>query len=446
MSIFTASFTITLDTGKGTATGTVTPQGALVITFDDGTTETLVNPVATSPTATPTPVPPPPATYTIGGTVSGLAVGTQMVLQDNGGDNLTVTTNGAFTFATALGTGVNYAVTVNTQPTGQTCAVSQGTGTTGSTNVANVAVTCSANAVSTYSIGGTLSGLTTGSGISVVLQDNGGDNLTLTTNGAFTFATKLLAGASYAVTVNTQPTGQTCTVSNFGSGTVGAANVTTVSVTCTTGTPAATETVLYSFGAGTDGSSPDAGLIRDGSGNLYGTTLNGGNHNAGAVFKITPAGVESVLYSFGATTTDGKVLQAGLVMDASGNFYGTTSSGGLNNTGTVFKITPAGVESVLYSFGATTSGDGFGPQAGLVMDASGNFYGTTSAGGLNNTGTVFKITPAGVESVLYSFGTTTSGDGANPRAGLVMDASGNFYGTTFGGGSTGAGTVFEITP
>jgi uncharacterized repeat protein (TIGR03803 family) len=446
MSIFTASFTITLDTGKGTASGTVTPQGALAITFDDGTTETLVNPVATSPTATPTPAPPPPATYTIGGTVSGLTSGTQMVLQDNGGDNLTVTTNGAFTFATALGTGTGYKVAVSTQPAGQTCTVAQGTGTTGSANVANVAVTCSANAASTYSIGGTLSGLTPGSGIDVVLQDNGGDNLTLTANGPFTFATKLLTGASYAVTVNTQPTGQTCTVANFGAGTVGAANVTTVSVTCATGTPTATETILHAFGAGADGATSVAGLVMDGSGNLYGTTEFGGTNNQGTVFKITPTGTESVLYSFGATTTDGDNPLAGLIMDASGNLYGTTVRGGANGVGTVFKITPTGTESVLYSFGATTT-DGAGPMAGLVMDGSGNLYGTTEGGGTNITfGTVFKITPTGSETILHSF--AGGADGAAPAAGLIIDSSGNLYGTTTGGfNNTGtAGTVFEITP
>ena len=445
MSIFTASFTITLNTGKGTASGTVTPQGALAITFDDGTTETLLNPVTTSPTSTPnpTPPPPPPATYTIGGTVSGLAAGTQMVLQDNGGDNLAVTTNGAFTFATALGTGVNYAVTVNTQPTGQTCTVSQGTGTTGSANVANVAVTCSANAASTYSIGGTLSGLTPGSGIAVVLQDNGGDNLTLTANGAFTFATKLLAGASYAVTVNTQPTGQTCTVSNFGAGTVGAANVTTVSVTCTTGTPTATETVLHSFGAtATDGATPSAGLIMDSSGNFYGTTETGGPNNVGTVFKITPTGTESVLHSFGATATDGTLPFAGLVMDGSGNLYGTTTGGGPHSQGTVFKITPAGTETILYSF--TGGSDGGNPEAGLLMDSGGNLYGTTDQGGSSDSGTVFKLTPAGNETILHSF--AGGADGSLPRAGLIMDSSGNLYGTTYQGGSSNNGTVFKITP
>ena len=161
------------------------------------------------------------ATFTVGGTVSGLS-GT-VVLQDNGGDNLSVTANGPFTFATSLASGAAYSVTVRTNPSGQTCTVSNGSGTVGSANVTSVAVSC-AN-VATFTVGGTVSGL---SG-TVVLQDNGGDNLSVTANGPFTFATSLASGAAYSVTVGTNPSGQTCTVSN-GSGTIGSANVTNVAV------------------------------------------------------------------------------------------------------------------------------------------------------------------------------------------------------------------------
>jgi hypothetical protein len=165
--------------------------------------------------------------FTIGGTLSGLASGATVVLQDNLGDNLTLTANGTFTFATPLATGTPYSVTVLTPPTGQTCTVANGTGTVGTANVTNVSVTCSAVLV-TYSIGGTLSGLA--SGMSIVLQDNGGDNLTLAANGPFTFATKLAAGSAYSVSVLTQPTGQSCTVTN-GSGTV-SGTVSNVGVAC----------------------------------------------------------------------------------------------------------------------------------------------------------------------------------------------------------------------
>jgi hypothetical protein len=152
-----------------------------------------------------------------------------VVLQDNGGDNLTLTANGSFTFATQLVGGAAYNVTVKTSPSGQSCTVSSGSGTIGSSNVTNVAVSCTN--VPTYSVGGTLSGLTG----TVVLQDNGGDNLTLTANGSFTFATQLVGGAAYNVTVLSNPTGQTCSVSS-GTGTIGSANVTNVAVSCATST------------------------------------------------------------------------------------------------------------------------------------------------------------------------------------------------------------------
>src|SRR5262252_3305331 len=160
--------------------------------------------------------------YTVGGTVSGLS-GT-VVLQDNGGDTLSVSANGAFTFATSLASGTAYSVTVKTTPAGQACTVSNATGTIVTSNVTSVAVTCTGS----YTVGGTVSGL---SG-TVVLQDNGGDTLSVSANGAFTFATSLAGGTAYSVTVKTYPTGQTCAVSN-GSGTMGSANVTSVAVSCT---------------------------------------------------------------------------------------------------------------------------------------------------------------------------------------------------------------------
>jgi 6-phosphogluconolactonase (cycloisomerase 2 family) len=199
--------------------------------------------------------PPPPAQYTIGGSVTGLT-GTGLVLQDNGGDNLSVTQNGSFTFATKVNSGGAYAVTVMTQPTGQTCTVSNGTGTA-SANVTNVAVACAATAGGNVTIGGTVTGLT---GTGLVLQDNGGDNLSITGNGAFTFATPLASGKAYAVTVLTQPSSptQTCTVAN-GSGTTASANVTNVAVTCSGGTAS-----VGKFAYTAD----------NGDGTIYGFTIN----------------------------------------------------------------------------------------------------------------------------------------------------------------------------
>jgi N-acetylneuraminic acid mutarotase len=188
--------------------------------------------------------PPPPVTYTIGGTVSGLA-GSGLVLQNNGGDNLTVSASGSFTFKTAMASGGSYKVTVLTQPStpAQTCTVTGGTGTA-SANVTSVQVACT---TTTFTIGGSVSGLA-GSGL--VLQNNGGDNLAVSANGSFTFKTAIASGASYSVTVLTQPStpAQICTVTG-GTGTA-SANVTSVQVACTTTTFTIGGTVINLVGTG----------------------------------------------------------------------------------------------------------------------------------------------------------------------------------------------------
>lgn len=214
-----------------------------------------------------------------------------------------------------------------------------------------------------------------------------------------------------------------------------------------------TERVLYSFTAGSDGGFPLAGLIMDASGNLYGTANSGGNSSdcpggCGVVFKVTPTtGTEVVLYSF--TGSDGAAPYAGLIADASGNLYGTTELGGNlsdcsgQGCGVVFELVNSSgnyTENVLYSF--TGGSDGAAPTAGLIADASGNLYGTTYLGGTNNDGTVFKLTPSGAETVLHSF---AGRDGANPVAELIADASGNLVGTTSVGGTDNDGTVFKLT-
>ncbi len=202
------------------------------------------------------------------------------------------------------------------------------------------------------------------------------------------------------------------------------------------------ESVLYSFGSQPgDGTRPWADLIMDLQGNMYGTTSTGGAFGEGAVFELTAAGQEIVLYSFGAQTKDAAGPYCGLVMDKKGNLYGTTLGGGAYGQGTVFELTPTGTETVLHSFAGGTK-DGANPWAGLVMDKKGNLYGT-AAGGSHNLGIVYKVTPIGNETVFYNFG-TQSGDGQNPYAGLVIDKTGNLYGTTVVGG--GFGTVFTLTP
>ena len=200
------------------------------------------------------------------------------------------------------------------------------------------------------------------------------------------------------------------------------------------------EKTLYSFTGGLDGANPLGSLVRDAQGNLYGTTLEGGVKGMGTVFMVTRSGKETVLFAFSGK--DGAYPCSNLIQDAQGNFYGTTQGGGLYNAGTVFKFTLSGVETVLYSF--TGLADGFEPYAGLVQDASGNFYGTTLQGGINGDGTVFRLTPSGNETVLYNF--TGGADGLLPYGGLVLDAQGNLYGTTLWYGSNGAGTVFKLGP
>ena len=206
-----------------------------------------------------------------------------------------------------------------------------------------------------------------------------------------------------------------------------------------------TYSIVHTF-AWTDGANPLAGLFAIGS-TLYGTTSSGGTYGAGTIFEISSTGVETVMHQFGAGQ-DGANPEASLIHVA-GSLYGTTSAGGASNAGTVFGITLSqGKESVLYSF--TGLADGAAPAASLVNDASGNLYGTTSSGGANDQGTVFElIKPATAsapwtEKVLYSFG--SGSDGADPVAGLIFDASGNLYGTTSAGGNTGNGIVFKLSP
>ena len=266
------------------------------------------------------------ASYTIGGTVSGLS-GT-VVLQDNGGDNLTVTANGSFAFPAQLASGAAYAVTVKTQPSGQTCTVSSGTGTVGSANITNVAVTCTTSPPVTYSVGGTVSGL---SG-TVMLQDNGGDNLTVTANGSFAFATQLASGAAYAATVLTQPSGQTCTVSS-GTGTVGSANITNIAVTCTTNPP-----VTYSVGGTVSGLTGTLVLQDNGGDNLsvqangsfaFATQLASGRAYAATVLT-QPSGQTCAVSSGTGTVGSANITNIAVTCTTSGGSGTLTASDDFN--------------------------------------------------------------------------------------------------------------------
>ena len=212
--------------------------------------------------------------------------------------------------------------------------------------------------------------------------------------------------------------------------------------------PAGNETVLYSFTGGADGANPTGGVVADPAGNLYGTTYRGGSSSAGVVFKLDPAGNETVLHSF-TGGADGGQPAAGVIRDSAGNLYGTTERGGGSNSGVVFKLDTAGHETVLHSFRGGS--DGAQPAAGVIQDSAGNLYGTTQGGGGTGFGTVFKVDTAGHETVLHSF-TGAPSDGAYPSAGLLLGPAGNLYGTTTAGGSgrDGAGggleggVVFEV--
>jgi uncharacterized repeat protein (TIGR03803 family) len=223
-------------------------------------------------------------------------------------------------------------------------------------------------------------------------------------------------------------------------------------------TPSDTLTTLHTFGlqsSDPDGDEP-GGLVQAANGDLYGTTFTGTDHYGGTVFKITPGGTLTTLYSFcwqGADSgcPDG-INPSALVQATDGNFYGTTYVAGANPTskGTVFKITPSGTLSTLYSFCSKWDcRDGEYPIGPLIQAINGELYGTTLAGGasryLSAAGTVFKITTSGDLQTIYSFG-TRSDDGAEPQAGLVQATNGDLYGTTYAGGAYEGGTVFKITP
>jgi uncharacterized repeat protein (TIGR03803 family) len=205
-------------------------------------------------------------------------------------------------------------------------------------------------------------------------------------------------------------------------------------------------TTLHSFtdgsGAIPDGATSYGRLVQGSDGFLYGTTEQGGTNNDGTVFKISTDGALDYLHEFTGAPDDGEDPDGGLVQGSDGNFYGTTSLGGTNEAGTVFKMSTNGVLTILYSF--TGINDGREPGGELVQGRDGNFYGTTyKGGGTNDAGTEFKISTNGMLTTLWSF--TGGDDGGNPYNGLVQGSDGNFYGTTVGGGTNDdEGTVFQI--
>jgi uncharacterized repeat protein (TIGR03803 family) len=200
--------------------------------------------------------------------------------------------------------------------------------------------------------------------------------------------------------------------------------------------------VLYNFAGASDGGDPYATLIRDAAGNLYSTVGYGGTYFAGAVFKVTPGGAETVLYSF-TGGADGAQPIAPVIRDGAGNLYGTTTMGGSANAGVVFKVDSTGSETVLHNFTGGT--DGLTPVGGLLRDKAGNLYGATSQGGTSNDGVVFKINAHGKETILHTF-TGGANDGKYPTyTSLLMDVQGTLYGDTEEGGTADGGIVYKLS-
>jgi uncharacterized repeat protein (TIGR03803 family) len=215
------------------------------------------------------------------------------------------------------------------------------------------------------------------------------------------------------------------------------------------------EKVLHRFGPGNDGAAAYGRVISDAAGNLYGTTAFGGTSGAGIVFELAnaeaPAGwTETTLYNF-TGGSDGSQPYGGLIFDSAGNLYGTTYRGGTSDAGTVYQLTPPGgqggtwTETVLYSFAGDA--DGLGPQSDLNFDHAGNLYGTTNNGGSPGNGIVFQLTPgqggSWTETVLHRFMTN---EGTSPRAAVIFDSKGSLYGTLANDGTFGAGGVFRLKP
>jgi uncharacterized repeat protein (TIGR03803 family) len=213
---------------------------------------------------------------------------------------------------------------------------------------------------------------------------------------------------------------------------------------------ASTEKVLWNFGGGSDGSGPWSNyFISDAKGNLYAATAAGGTYSAGTVFMLSPAGKETVLYEFTGSNGDGNGPHGRLAFDAKGNIYGTTQGGGANGTGTVYELSPkkggGWTEKVIYTFSATGA-DGTAPSAGMTIAADGTMYSTTPDGGAFGAGTVFslkKTSKGWKQTVIQSL--NGSSNGGFPYEGLMMDAAGNLYGAAPTGGASGQGVIYRLS-
>jgi uncharacterized repeat protein (TIGR03803 family) len=339
-----------------------------------------------------------PSEFSVGGAVSGLSGGS-LALINNDTESLPISSDGPYKFTLRSQSGGTYAVDILTQPPGQVCTVTNGSGVVAHANVTNVDVACASSPLETiYAFAGDTDGVNPESGV------------TAGSDGNF-YGTTVAGGANNLGTVYRI-------------------------------TPAGVKTTIYSFAGGTgDGESPASGLDPGDDGAFYMTTTGGGTFGLGTFIRITLDGQETMLYSFGGNGS-GAIPQGLTHLD--GNFYGTTTAGGANNLGTIYEITPAGVQNVLYSFAPGT--DGRNPQAGLSTDSDGNLYGVTYHGGTNDLGTIFRIAPDGTGyTSLYSFAGGTA-DGQYPGVKLRNVADGSLWGSTTSGGANGLGTIFRYDP
>jgi hypothetical protein len=378
-------------------------------------------------------------TYTISGTVSGLAAGSQVTLDDNAADALTVTANGVFTFATPVVAGGSYAVTVGTQPTGETCTVSGGQGSLLGGNVSNVSVIC---ATSTFTIGGTLSGLVTGAGIQVTLDNNGADPLTLTTNGAFTFATPVAYGGAYNVTVGTQPGAQQCVITNA-TGTNVSSNITSVSAECQT-------TVSYTT-PGTYTLTVPAGVI-----SVQVVAIGGGAGGSGESFGLGSPGGSGAQVTATLSVTAGQAI--GLVVGG-GGISGLSPGGGIcpsgGGGGGASSIDAGNADQVIAGGGGGGDGcgsDGYNGGTGGGANGAGG-AGAGVYGGAGGSGGIGGA--AGSSSLGMAGGNGDGGPGGaggsngpylggNGGSGVGGGAGGNADLTAGGGGGGyGGGAAYE---
>jgi uncharacterized repeat protein (TIGR03803 family) len=389
-------------------------------------------------------------TFSLGGSVNGLPV-SGLVLA-NGTDTVTLAANSTqFAFPTGVVYGGSYSVTVKVQPAAYNCTVTNGAGANVTASVGNVSVSCVAGTfTNVYSFGGGVADGAIPEG--TLIQANDGNLYGMTSaggssgqgtvfkiapNGTVTILYSFAAGA----TDGANPLGSLIQASDgnlYGMTSAGGpSNAGTVFKM----TPNGTETVLHSFTI-TDGDEPRGDLIQASDGNFYGITPGGGMNGHGTVFKMTPDGTTTAIHSFNGNS-DGSSPTGSLIQANDGNLYGTSVGGGTHGQGIVFKMSLDGTETVLHSFvGGPT--EGCYPRGSLIQASDGNLYGMTNGGCTVGLSAVFKMALNGTETILHQFG--GPGDGIGAAGYLIQANDGNFYGMTVGGGANHNGTVFQMTP